>query len=165
MSSVLKKARLARLNATTSNGSPASCAQDQQQQQFDTISNMELPQADRLAELRECLEKRSISAYLVETQDAHQSEYVSEHDKRRAWLTGFTGSAGTVLVTKTKALLWTDGRYFLQVGYCYRIHLRCALCQYVSNHNTGAWAYEHSGVTGIYRCILCWLFRPGLLSV
>lgn len=61
------------------------------------------------------MQKKSVSAYLVETQDAHQSEYVSEHDKRRAWLTGFNGSAGTALVTATEALLWTDGRYFLQV--------------------------------------------------
>ena len=60
---------------------------------------------------------RGLSAYLVETQDAHQSEYVADHDKRREWLTGFTGSAGTALVTSSKALMWTDGRYFLQVRY------------------------------------------------
>ena len=70
----------------------------------------------RLGLLREKLRQHEVSAYLVETQDAHQSEYVADHDKRREWLTGFTGSAGTALVTPTSALMWTDGRYFLQVG-------------------------------------------------
>lgn len=72
--------------------------------------------AARLRLLREVMHGRDISAYLVETQDAHNSEYVADHDKRRAWLTGFTGSAGTALVTASKALMWTDGRYFLQVS-------------------------------------------------
>ncbi|CAN0534476.1 unnamed protein product, partial [Scytosiphon promiscuus] len=60
------------------------------------------------------MRQHEVSAYLVETQDAHQSEYVADHDKRREWLTGFTGSAGTALVTLTSALMWTDGRYSLQ---------------------------------------------------
>lgn len=72
-------------------------------------------QNEKLRLLREVMSKRGVSAYLVETQDAHQSEYVADHDKRREWLTDFTGSAGTALVTSTKALMWTDGRYFLQV--------------------------------------------------
>ncbi|TMW68349.1 hypothetical protein Poli38472_005817 [Pythium oligandrum] len=57
---------------------------------------------------------KTLQAFLVDTADAHQSEYVSEGNKRRAFLSGFTGSNGTALVTKDKALLWTDGRYFLQ---------------------------------------------------
>ncbi|KAJ0391944.1 hypothetical protein P43SY_011134 [Pythium insidiosum] len=57
---------------------------------------------------------RALQAFLVDTADAHQSEYVSEANKRRAFLSAFTGSNGTALVTKDKALLWTDGRYFLQ---------------------------------------------------
>ncbi|CAM9861190.1 unnamed protein product [Discosporangium mesarthrocarpum] len=68
----------------------------------------------RLAALRAQMVAAGVSSYLVGSEDAHQSEYVSEHDKRRQWLSGFTGSAGTALVTQTKALLWTDGRYFLQ---------------------------------------------------
>lgn len=56
----------------------------------------------------------SISAYIVPTQDAHQSEYIDQHDERRTFLTGFDGSAGTAIVTQTEALLWTDGRYYLQ---------------------------------------------------
>ncbi|XP_066398896.1 aminopeptidase P2-like [Miscanthus floridulus] len=56
----------------------------------------------------------SIDAYIVPSQDAHQSEFIAECFTRRAYLTGFTGSAGTAVVTKNKAALWTDGRYFLQ---------------------------------------------------
>nr|CAB3452317.1 unnamed protein product [Digitaria exilis] len=55
-----------------------------------------------------------IDAYIVPSQDAHQSEFIAECFMRRAYLTGFTGSAGTAVVTKDKAALWTDGRYFLQ---------------------------------------------------
>ncbi|CAN7990211.1 unnamed protein product [Ixodes hexagonus] len=56
----------------------------------------------------------TIQAYIVPSGDAHQSEYIAPCDKRRAFLTGFTGSAGTAIVTEDQAALWTDGRYFLQ---------------------------------------------------
>jgi Xaa-Pro aminopeptidase len=46
--------------------------------------------------------------------DEHQSEYVSDYDKRRAWLTEFTGSAGVAIVTQSKAAVWTDSRYYIQ---------------------------------------------------
>ncbi|KAL5204835.1 hypothetical protein ABZP36_009706 [Zizania latifolia] len=55
-----------------------------------------------------------LHALLVPSEDAHQSEYVSERDKRRQFISGFTGSAGLALITMKEALLWTDGRYFLQ---------------------------------------------------
>ncbi|XP_071090079.1 xaa-Pro aminopeptidase 1-like [Haliotis cracherodii] len=55
-----------------------------------------------------------IHAYIIPTGDAHQSEYVADCDTRRAYISGFTGSAGTAIVTESKAALWTDGRYFLQ---------------------------------------------------
>ncbi|OQS07587.1 xaa-Pro aminopeptidase, partial [Thraustotheca clavata] len=55
-----------------------------------------------------------VAGLLVESEDAHGSEYVSDRNKRRAFVSGFTGSAGTALITMDKALLWTDGRYFLQ---------------------------------------------------
>ncbi|KAL4378489.1 hypothetical protein GQ457_02G039040 [Hibiscus cannabinus] len=55
-----------------------------------------------------------IDAYIVPSQDAHQSEFIAECYMRRAYISGFTGSAGTAVVTKDKAALWTDGRYFLQ---------------------------------------------------
>ncbi|RAL52500.1 hypothetical protein DM860_007357 [Cuscuta australis] len=56
----------------------------------------------------------NIDAYIIPSQDAHQSEFIAECYMRRAYISGFTGSAGTAVVTKDKAALWTDGRYFLQ---------------------------------------------------
>lgn len=55
-----------------------------------------------------------LSAYIVPSSDSHSSEYISERDKRREFVSGFSGSAGTAVVTQDRALLWTDGRYFLQ---------------------------------------------------
>lgn len=55
-----------------------------------------------------------IDAVVVPSADAHQSEYVASCDDRRAFISGFTGSAGTAVVLQDSALLWTDGRYFLQ---------------------------------------------------
>ncbi|XP_013109085.1 xaa-Pro aminopeptidase ApepP isoform X1 [Stomoxys calcitrans] len=55
-----------------------------------------------------------LAAYIVPSDDEHQSEYISKHDERRAYVTGFDGSAGTALITEDKALLWTDGRYYQQ---------------------------------------------------
>lgn len=69
-----------------------------------------------MARLRGLLASRGLAAYVVPTADAHNSEYVSARDKRRAFLTGFTGSAGTAVVTPSEALLWTDGRYHLQAS-------------------------------------------------
>lgn len=60
--------------------------------------------------------EKGIDAYLVPTSDFHESEYVGEHFKCRKFLTGFTGSAGTAVVTATEAGLWTDGRYFVQAA-------------------------------------------------
>lgn len=68
----------------------------------------------RLQALREEMKKRSIDIYVVPTSDFHESEYVGEHFKARKFITGFTGSAGTAVVTLTEAGLWTDGRYFVQ---------------------------------------------------
>ena len=64
--------------------------------------------------LREQMDKLGIDCYIIPTADAHNSEYVGEHDRVRCYLTGFTGSNGTVVVTKEDARLWTDGRYFIQ---------------------------------------------------
>eukprot|EP00929_Paragymnodinium_shiwhaense_P037812 TRINITY_DN20078_c0_g3_i3.p1 TRINITY_DN20078_c0_g3~~TRINITY_DN20078_c0_g3_i3.p1 ORF type:complete len:402 (+),score=58.49 TRINITY_DN20078_c0_g3_i3:103-1308(+) len=72
--------------------------------------------ARKLQGLRALLEAHGIDGYLVTSQDAHSSEYIAAADERRAFLTGFTGSAGTALVTHTQALLWTDSRYFLQAA-------------------------------------------------
>lgn len=69
---------------------------------------------DRLQALREEMRRRRIAAYIVPTDDFHGSEYVGEYFKAREYLSGFTGSAGTLLVEDKGAALWTDGRYFLQ---------------------------------------------------
>ena len=68
----------------------------------------------KLVELRALMKKKNIAAYIIPSADPHQSEYVAPRWKSRAWISGFTGSAGTVVVTMKKAGLWTDGRYFLQ---------------------------------------------------
>jgi len=69
---------------------------------------------DRLAALRTVMEKYGLDAYLVPSSDPHQSEYVADHWKAREWLSGFTGSAGILIVTPDHAGLWTDSRYFIQ---------------------------------------------------
>jgi len=55
-----------------------------------------------------------IQAYIIPSGDAHQSEYIADCDQRRSYVSGFTGSAGTAIVTENHACLWTDGRYFNQ---------------------------------------------------
>ena len=72
--------------------------------------------AKRLSALRKCMQDKHIDMYIVPTADFHQSEYVGEHFKARAYITGFTGSAGTSVITLHDAKLWTDGRYFLQAA-------------------------------------------------
>ena len=69
---------------------------------------------ERIAALRRLMEDRGYDMYLIPTDDSHQSEYVGEHFKARAFITGFTGSSGTAVITQTEAGLWTDGRYFIQ---------------------------------------------------
>ncbi|KAA3621375.1 MAG: aminopeptidase P family protein [Bacteroidetes bacterium] len=69
---------------------------------------------DRIALLREKMRELNLDAYLVPSSDPHQSEYVAEHWESRTWLSGFTGSAGILVVTLDHAGLWTDSRYFLQ---------------------------------------------------
>mgnify|MGYP002589351552 FL=1 len=69
---------------------------------------------ERLKELRAQMQERGIDIYIVPTSDFHQSEYVGEYFKARKYMTGFTGSAGTAVITKEEAGLWTDGRYFIQ---------------------------------------------------
>ena len=72
--------------------------------------------AERITALRALMADRGYDVYMVPTDDNHQSEYVGEHFKARAFITGFTGSAGTAVITKDEAGLWTDGRYFVQAA-------------------------------------------------
>ena len=69
---------------------------------------------NKLSKLRGLMEQRGIYAYIAPTDDFHGSEYVGDHFKLREYLSGFTGSAGTLIVTLDEARLWTDGRYFIQ---------------------------------------------------
>ena len=75
---------------------------------------MNSPIPARLAALRAAMQQHGVAAVLVPTADPHLSEYLPEHWQARAWLSGFTGSAGTLIVTRDHAGLWTDSRYFSQ---------------------------------------------------
>lgn len=68
----------------------------------------------RLQAIRTLMLQHGMDAYLVPTSDFHASEYIAEHSQARRFLSGFTGSAGTLVVLNCEAGLWTDGRYFLQ---------------------------------------------------
>lgn len=71
---------------------------------------------ERISQLRRLMEERGMDAYLVPTSDYHETEYVGAHFACREYITGFTGSAGTALITRDWAGLWTDGRYFVQAA-------------------------------------------------
>ena len=77
---------------------------------------MKMSPDERLSLLRQGMRRHKLDAYLVPSSDPHQSEYVAAHWQARAWLSGFTGSAGTVVVTQTHAGLWTDARYYIRAN-------------------------------------------------
>lgn len=68
----------------------------------------------RISSLRGLMKERGIDAFIIPSSDNHGSEYVSDYFRVRQWISGFTGSAGTVVITEKEAHLWVDGRYFLQ---------------------------------------------------
>ena len=68
---------------------------------------------ERLRQLREIMKEKGVDAYYVPTSDFHNSEYVSDYFKARAYMSNFYGSAGYLLITQSEALLWTDARYFI----------------------------------------------------
>lgn len=70
--------------------------------------------SDRIEAFRKLMIERGIDAYVIPTADFHESEYAGEYFKCRAFMSGFTGSAGTLVITEKIAGLWTDGRYFIQ---------------------------------------------------
>jgi Xaa-Pro aminopeptidase len=86
-----------------------------------------------LESLRKIMQSLSLDAFLVGSEDAHQSEYVCDADMRRSFISGFTGSAGTALILQDSAFLWTDGRYFLQA----------------EQELTSAWTLMKSGEPGV----------------
>ncbi|EFA43202.1 Creatinase [Hallella bergensis DSM 17361] len=71
---------------------------------------------ERLSELREVMRREKLDAFIFPSTDPHNSEYVPERWKGRQWISGFSGSAGTAVVTLNSAALWTDSRYFLSAA-------------------------------------------------
>ena len=71
---------------------------------------------ERIGRLRQCLREQSLSAFIIPSTDPHSGEYVPDHWKTREWVSGFTGSARTAVITLDDAALWTDSRYFLQAA-------------------------------------------------
>ncbi|MCF7912495.1 MAG: aminopeptidase P family protein [Candidatus Cloacimonetes bacterium] len=71
---------------------------------------------EKLKELRDLMLQKGIDAWIIPSGDPHQSEYTADHWKARSWLSGFSGSAGTCVVTADKAGLWTDSRYWIQAA-------------------------------------------------
>ncbi len=71
---------------------------------------------EKLNALRTLMKERNLDVYMIPTSDFHETEYVGEHFKARAYMSGFTGSQGTLIVTLDDAALWTDGRYFIQAA-------------------------------------------------
>ena len=69
---------------------------------------------EKLAALRELMRSEHVHVYIVPSTDPHASEYMPAHWYEMTWLSGFKGESGTVVVTETEALLWTDSRYYLQ---------------------------------------------------
>lgn len=69
---------------------------------------------EKIKKFRLLMKDQKIDAYLILTGDPHQSEYIPEYYKTIKWLTGFSGSAGTLVITKDHLVLWTDGRYYTQ---------------------------------------------------
>ena len=74
---------------------------------------MSMNVTERLARLRELMRREKLSAFVFPSTDAHNGEYVPDHWEGREWVSGFNGSAGTVVVTENAAALWTDSRYFI----------------------------------------------------
>ena len=70
----------------------------------------------RIEDLRQWMARQQVGAFIIPSTDPHLSEYVAPHWQSREWISGFTGSAGTVVVTRSEAGLWTDSRYFLQAA-------------------------------------------------
>ncbi|CAG9790449.1 unnamed protein product [Diatraea saccharalis] len=83
---------------------------------FDTTSTKNSREGSlaRLTAVRDVMAENDVDAYVIPTADAHNSQYIAPADARRVWLSGLQGSSGTVVVTATEALVWTDSRYFTQ---------------------------------------------------
>ena len=70
--------------------------------------------SEKIVALRQKMSENNIDAFIIYSADPHMSEYLPAEWQERTWLSGFSGSAGFVVITKNKGGLWTDGRYFVQ---------------------------------------------------
>jgi len=77
-------------------------------------NEIQMKACEKISLMREQMKKRGLDAYIIPSSDPHASEYVAPRWRSRAWVSGFTGSAGTLVVTASESGLWTDGRYFIQ---------------------------------------------------
>ncbi|KAM9376427.1 xaa-Pro aminopeptidase 2 [Pholidichthys leucotaenia] len=111
----------------------------------------------QLQELRALMLSMNISAYIIPGTDAHLSEYIAPRDSRMAFMTGFTGSAGTAVVTQTKAALWTDSRYWVQAER--QLDCNWELEKDVSISNVAAWLLSEVPSGGVIG------FDPFLFSL
>ena len=71
---------------------------------------------EKINRIRQLMRDSNIAAVVIPSSDPHQSEYIAEHWQVRQWLTGFSGSAGTAVITLEHAILWTDFRYYIQAA-------------------------------------------------
>ena len=72
--------------------------------------------SEKIEALRQKMSQNNIDVFIVYSADPHMSEYLPQEWQERSWISGFTGSAGFVVITREKAALWTDGRYFVQAA-------------------------------------------------
>ena len=89
---------------------------------------------ERLAALRRLMAQQGIAAVVVPSVDPHGSEYVAEHWQERKWVSGFSGSAGTAVITADGGCLWTDSRYFLQAAEILIISIRSHAIAHAHSH-------------------------------
>ncbi len=108
--------------------------------------------SDRINTLRRLMKERDIDAYIIPTADFHESEYAGEYFKCRAYMSGFTGSAGTLIVTDKEAGLWTDGRYFIQAE------------EQLKGSGIVLYPMGEEGVPGIYDFLLERLSQGGCIG-
>ena len=91
----------------------------------------------RITALQTLLREAGIDYYIVPTADYHNSEYVSDYFKMREFLSGFTGSAGTLVVSGKEAGLWTDGRYFVQADIGERLAHQLSILHMDAEQSSG----------------------------
>ena len=99
--------------------------------------SMTSPFMNRLTDLRSLLKCENLDGIIIPHSDEYQSEYPPEHTRRLAWLTGFTGSAGTAIVLNEQAAIFSDGRYTTQLQQ--QIDLSCWHCLHSLNTPPATW--------------------------